>query len=483
MQGSRHDIGARYGDLRRWFWGLALAVLGSLFAAIATGYYLLAALPALLLVAYLAVVDFRAVFLLLLACIPLSTEVQLPNGFGTDLPTEPLIVGLMVVSLLYVLRHGRRLDAGFLTHPLSLLLLLHVGWIAVTTLTSSAPFISFKFLLAKLWYIATFYFLAGLLLQTGADLRRCFWVLFFPLLLTVVVVFIRHAATGFSFAEVHAVLNPFYRNHVAYAAIMVTFFPLVWTVRRWYPPRSWQRRLLTLSVPFLLLAIYFSYTRAAYVGLLIAGGAYFVIRWRLTKYALLSAAVAAVLSVAYFAAGNRYLEYSPNYERTITHRDFENLLEATYQGEDISTMERVYRWIAGFYMSRDKPVFGFGPGNFYNFYKGYTVKSFRTYISDNEERSGIHSYYLMTLVEQGLPGLLLFLTLVGYALLRGEVVYHRLPDPEARQIAMMVLLSLIVILALLIINDLIETDKIGSFFFIHLALLVNLDRRATNPSQ
>jgi len=415
MHNKELDIAQRH-DTHRLFQVLALIVLGSIFTAAATGYYALAGLPALFLVAYLSIVDFRAVFFLLMACIPLSTEVQLPNGFGTDLPTEPLIVGLMGVFLLYAIRNGTRLDARFLVHPISLLLLLHVGWIAVTTITSSDPFISLKFLLAKGWYVITFFFLAGCLLRDQRSIRRFFWVTFPTLLLTVVAVNLRHAATGFSFAEVHAILNPFYRNHVAYAAIMVTFFPLVWFVRRWYTPGARQRRLLTLSIPFLLLAIYFSYTRAAYVALLIAGGAYFVIRWRLTKYVLLAAAISAVAAVAYMASHDRYLEYAPNYERTITHRNFEHLLEATYQGEDISTMERVYRWVVGFYMSGDKPIFGFGPGNFYNFYQPYTVKSFRTYISDNEERSGIHSYYLMTLVEQGAPGLLLFLALVFYSL-------------------------------------------------------------------
>jgi hypothetical protein len=37
----------------------------------------------------------------------------------------------------------------------------------------------------------------------------------------------------------------------------------------------------------------------------------------------------------------------------------------------------------------------------------------------------------------------------------------------------MSLLSLVVTFAFLLINDLIETDKVGSFFFINLAILVN----------
>lgn len=41
---------------------------------------------------------------------------------------------------------------------------------------------------------------------------------------------------------------------------------------------------------------------------------------------------------------------------------------------------------------------------------------------------------------------------------------------------MTVLLCLVIIDAFLIINDLIETDKAGSFFFICLAVLINMDR-------
>jgi O-antigen ligase len=103
------------------------------------------------------------------------------------------------------------------------------------------------------------------------------------------------------------------------------------------------------------------------------------------------------------------------------------------------------------------------------------VTSFTTYVSDNEEQSGIHSYFLLVLVEQGVLGLLLFLTLSFYVLLRGEQIYHRCQDPGRRRIVLMVLLSTVVIDAFLIINDLIETDKVGSFFFLAMAILVNQD--------
>ncbi len=465
-------------DMPRLFFRVFAAVLLlCLFAGISTEMYYLAGIPAFLLLAYLTIVDFRKTFLLLLACIPLSTELLLPNGFGTDLPTEPLMVGLMLVGFLYVLRHGKETDGRFLRHPITLILLLHLAWIAVATITSHQLVVSVKFTLAKAWYVGTFFFLASRLLDGEREVRQFFWAVFSSLLLTVLVILLRHAAYGFSFADIYRVLHPFYRNHVAYAAIIVVFLPFVWYLRKWYPAYSLPWWVLSGSLLVFLLAIQFSYTRAAYGSVAIAFGAFYIIRRRLVKYVLLLALAGTIGIVAFMAYSNRYLDYAPNYETTVSHQDFNNLLQATYTGEDISTMERIYRWVAGFHMSIEEPVFGFGPGNFYNFYKVYTVTSFQTYVSDNPDQSGIHSYYLMTLAEQGLPGLLFFFLLSAYALLRGEAIYHRARREKDRHIAMMALLSLIIILSLLIINDLIETDKIGPFFFMNLVLLINLDLR------
>ena len=51
--------------------------------------------------------------------------------------------------------------------------------------------------------------------------------------------------------------------------------------------------------------------------------------------------------------------------------------------------------------------------------------------------------------------------------------YHG--NPMKKHIVMTVILTVIIIDCLLLINDMIETDKIGSFFFLTMALLVNFD--------
>ena len=287
---------------------------------------------------------------------------------------------------------------------------------------------------------------------------------------------IRHSLTGFSFETINFVLNPFYRNHVNYAAILVVFFPFIWYAPTWVTKYSSKWWFLVGSIIFFLIAIYFTYTRAAYVSLIIATGTYVVIRFRLMKVVLAGTLIAAIIGLNLVAHNNKYLDFAPDFNKAIAHKKFDNLLDATAKGEDVSTMERVYRWVAGAQMVKEKPWFGFGPGNFYSYYPQYTVNSFFTYVSDNPEKSGIHCYYLMVAVEQGIIGLLIFLLLCFTVLLKGEQLYHQAITQGKRNLVLMIILSLVIILSLLLINDLVETDKVGSFFFMGMAMLVNLER-------
>lgn len=454
---------------------LGLTVV-SIWLGIAMEEYVFWSIPVFSLLIFLGVVAFKKLFFFLLFLIPLSTELYLPGGFATDFPTEPLMVGLMVVTLLWTIQRFPDLDMGFLKHPLTVLLGLHLFWILVSTLGSDMWMVSLKFFLAKLWYVVVFYVLAYHCLQRESDVRWFFWLVFASLFLTVVVTLIRHSAYGFSFQDVYRVLHPYQRNHVNYAASISIFIPYVWLAIRRYAKKGTLRLFLWVAMGVLLAGVYLSYTRAAYVALLIAVGAYFFIRLGWVKFLLPAGLVLALGGVFYLTSDNRFMDLAPNYDRTISHNDFDNLIEATYKLEDISTMERVYRWVAGGYLSVAHPWLGVGPGNFVNFYRSYTLDAFRTYVSENEEGSGIHSYYLMTLVEQGVPGLLLFLLLAAGILIWGERIYHQTEGYEQKSRVMAALLSVVIIDSFLIINDLLETDKVGPFFFVSMAIIVVVDR-------
>ncbi|QKG52958.1 hypothetical protein [Hymenobacter sp. BRD67] len=94
-------------------------------------------------------------------------------------------------------------------------------------------------------------------------------------------------------------------------------------------------------------------------------------------------------------------------------------------------------------------------------------------MSDNPEHSTAHNYFLLQLAEQGIPGFVLFCILVATALLTAERLYHASAHrPDVRRIVLAVSLSLVIIIFHLFLNELVEVDKIGSIFYVALAMLV-----------
>ncbi len=423
------------------------------------------------LIIFLTLVDFKKIFFLFFAVVPFSVEFYLPGGIGTDLPTEPIMLLLLGISILLFIGSFYKISADVVRHPLVILILLHLFWIFFTCITSTNPVISYKYFLAKCWYVLPFFFLPLVIVQQKKDLKL--WVVLLVVTITIATayVFIRHAFTGFDFRLVNQVTSPIFRNHVTYAALPVLFLPFLWWFWRISRKYSFRYFILLGVILFWVAAIYLSYTRAAQLCIVIAILGYFIVARRLIKPAIFTGLVVLSIGILFVSSSNRYLEFAPDFEKTITHDNFGNLVSATSKGQDLSTMERLYRWVAGSRMVQDRPLVGFGPGSFFFNYKNYTLSEFKTYVSDNPDNSGIHNYYLMVLVEQGIPGVLIFLTICILTLILGENLFHSLQDRELRLFVMAILLSSLIIFALNAINDLIETDKLGPFFFFNLSMI------------
>lgn len=459
-------------------WFGMLCILASVLA-IGFDNYLFYGLPIGIITLATTFLDFKKIYYLLFASIPFSVEIYFSGGLATDIPTEPLMWLLMGVSLAYFFINIRKIDIAPLRHPISLLIITHVAWILVATIASEQFVFSFKQLLAKVWYVAVFYFLSLKILKNDISaIKKIFYPTFFSLVVVVLICLARHAMIDFSFMYVNSIVGPFFQNHVMYAVLPTTFMPYVWYSTYWHKRWSISWFLIIGCIFILLIGIQYSYTRTAYVALLIAFGSYYIIRWKLMKYMIALGTAVGLSFGIYLVNSNKFMEYAPEFKKTISHETFDKMLNATYKMQDISTMERVYRWVAAGHMIADKPWMGFGPGNFYTFYKNYTVAAFRTFVSHNPERSSTHCYFIMLWVEQGVFGLLFFLMFNFWALLLGEKMFHKYKNDDfSRRISLMATLSLVIINAILIINDMVETDKIGSFFFLNIAILVALDLR------
>lgn len=432
-------------------------------------------------------IDWRWVYYVLLGTLAFSVEVALPGGLSMDVPSEPLLLVLLVCFVVSALLGRSQVPARAWTHPLVVLMGLALLWSVVSMAFSVNTLKSVKYLLAKTWYIVPFVFVTLAVVRRPRDVWRLVALFAVGVCATVLYTMLRHAARGFGFDSINWAIQPFYHNHVLYAATAALLVPLAFYAARAAASRG-ARWLWYMVVLVAVSGVLFSYTRASMLSLVVAGLYFGIIRLRITRLVLLTASVGALLTTAYFAHNDTYMLYAPDYEKTVFNGgNFGKHLEATYKLQDVSGMERVYRWVAAAHMIAEEPLVGSGPSTFYPEYKRYTVKSFRTYVSDNPEKSTTHNYFLLQLAEQGLPGFLLFVALVFTALILVEHLYHRARNAQHRHLVMGAGLSLVITIFHLLLNELVEVDKIGSFYYISLAILIRVqlwleDDEATQPS-
>lgn len=458
-----------------FFWTATALTITALFAGILIEEPLFFLVPVAFLFAYQMILNYKAIFFLLLIATPGAIEYYAPSGFSTTLPTEPLMIIFMLTFIFFVFIKREIFERSFFLHPLSIILYIHFAWMLVTTLYSEDIVISLKYMLAKTWYITTWYFIGGVIVKNIETFKKVFWALFIPTLILTIITVYRHYTYDFAFSEVNKTMVPYFRNHVNYAVFLALVLPFTFIAYKWYPKYTSERMIIRLGIVVLLAAIYFSYTRSSWLSVGGAFIAYYLIRYN----KLIPAAIVAVTGVIIFAYSmvhnNNYLDYAPDYTKTIYHSNFSDHMESTMSLEDVSSAERIYRWVAAIHMIEDKPYMGFGPGQFYFNYKHYTVNKFETYISRNPERSTVHNYYLQVTVEQGFAGLFIWMVLLLYVLYLGQRLYNQFKEPEYKNLVMAVTLSIITIIVNISLSDLIEADKIGTSFFLFLAILVNLD--------
>ncbi|HUR31331.1 MAG TPA: O-antigen ligase family protein [Saprospiraceae bacterium] len=456
--------------------GLVLPALTGVMALSILGYFLLKEwavllFPFIVLAFIWGLQDFKRLYLLMWASIPFAVEVDLPGGLSTDFPAEPLMWLSCLLFAAYLLLYHTRINFKFIFHPVFVILAIHFFWIIFSSIISTEPLISAKYTIAKSWYLVCFILIPIVLFREMRDFRQ--WGLFvlIPLLTTIVIILYRHSQLGFTFETINNAVIPIYRNHVDYACCLGILLPFVWFLRKYFTHLS-GKLLWIASIGLITIGIYFSYTRAAWLCIPVAVVVFWIIRLRLMRVVIPIALALVILFIARMSYDNTYLEYAPDFEKTITHKQFDDVLSATYRLEDISSVERIYRWVAGFYMIKEKPIAGFGPSSFYNAYHNYVDRHFTTYVSDNPEHSGMHNYYLMVAVEQGIIGLLIFLFLIIFVLVYGERLYHRLPAGPKKQLLIAAVVSFACNLFVLTLNDLVETDKVGSFFFFCIAIVI-----------
>ena len=426
-------------------------------------------LPFALLFGYLLMSGFfipiPSLFYLLCISIPFSTEWSITPTLGIDFPDEPLMIFVSMVVLLYCMVQPARFPAILLSSNLFTIVLLQLGWIAITCFYSYEPLFSLKYLLAKIWYIIPFVILPVYFIRTPQHWKTWAACWLIPMAILVLQVLIRHSVHGFSFYSIRTAMPPFFRNHVNYSALLTLLIPF--SFAGWYLTQSDSRlkKILLIGLCIGMAGWVFAYSRGAWVALFCAIGMVVIVKRKWMLPVLFATVCTLLISICWLVTERNYLKFIPEHDQTYFHTEFRLHMQATFEGKDVSTAERWHRWVAGFRMIAAEPVTGFGPNSFYLQYKPYTLRRFQTWVSNNPEHSTVHNYFLLLALEQGLIGLFLFLALVCGMFICLQQYYHQLQSRFFRTICLAVAASLTIAMVLNLMSDLIEADKVGPIFY------------------
>ncbi|HOZ41351.1 MAG: O-antigen ligase family protein [Flavobacteriales bacterium] len=453
---------------------IAFVVLNAAFMA--GQIYWFSVLPAVLLIvwAMLTAVDRLIYFIAFATPLSINLEELDLGGIGVALPTEPLLVGLMVLFFVKLALEPNVLDRRLIRHPITVIILLQVGWMTLCIIPSSMPLVSLKYVLARLWFVSSMYFIMSRLFQDTRNMQRFIWAYLSGLFIVIGYTLIHHSQFGFEHDPAHWVMTPFFKDHTSYGAIIAFFLPFSLGALT-MPGYSATRRILAfLMFLTLLTGLIFSYTRAAWLSLLGAIGVFLIVRLKVPVWAM--AIGVATLGGLYWA-NHEQITIALERNREESSDDLgEHVRSISNISSDASNLERINRWNSAMRMFMERPFFGWGPGTYMFQYAPFQASEDRTIISTNFGEGGnAHSEYLGPLSEQGLPGLGLMLALVLVTLVKGMRLFARMPSGVDRRLMMAALLGLVTYYLHGALNNFLDTDKASVPFWAFTLIIVLFD--------
>ncbi|MBL7922825.1 MAG: O-antigen ligase family protein [Bacteroidia bacterium] len=456
-----------------WFYALVILFGAFLTWGILKGMMFMAGLPVVFLILLLMVfrLDLMVFFAILVT--PFSLNLAHTSvGIGVSLPSEPLMFALFLVFWLKVFLDGG-LPLKMLRHPVTILILIHLFWYTLTTLTSSMPLVSFKSTLARFCFVSVFYFMVLHLFSKKENIRKFIWYYTIPLLIIIAYTITQHALAGFSEDAAHTAMVPFYNDHTAYAAVISFFIPVM--IAFVFDP-EYSRRIRIVSgiiLAILITATVLSYTRAAWVGLIAALGCYFIFILRI-KSAVIYAGFAMLLAVLFMFRTQITMQLESNEQ--VSSDDYASHVQSIGNiSSDDSNIERLNRWACALRMFAERPFFGFGPGTYMFKYGAFQKYSERSGISTNfAEGGGSHSEYLGPLSEQGFMAPLIFIALIVAVSQSTSNYLKRSRNKSNKMLARGVLLGLVTYWVHGVLNYFLDTEKASVPFWGFIAILVAL---------
>ncbi len=438
------------------------------------GFYWFALFPLILVLFGVYLISWDKVFFLIVALTPFSFSLRdFDLQLGVILPTEPLLFGLLLLFLLKLLA-GERYDQRIFKHPISISVSLVLLCLIVSSIFSVRPLVSVKYLVAQFWFIVPAFFMAAVVFKNIKNLYRFVWLFLLPLCVTIIIITFQHAAHGFDRQVGVWITYPFFNDHTLYGAVIAMFVPVtIWFIFD-RAHAKYQRVLSFICLLILLMGLYFSFSRAAWLSVFLSGFIFLILFFRISPRMLFIGSVLTVfLAIASYQSIIKLMEEN---EQESSENFTEHVQSMTNITSDASNMERINRWKAALKMYPKYPIMGWGPGTYQFEYAPYQKSWDLTIISTNAGDGGnAHSEYISRLVESGIIAAIAFVLLLVFTVLTSLKLYKRTLDSRLRYFSLSIFLGLISYFAHAGLNNFLDTDKISMPFWGFLAMLVVID--------
>jgi O-antigen ligase len=432
-----------------------------------------AILPVLILILLLYFVSLDKVLLLITFLTPVAINVRdLEMGLAISLPTEPLMIGLLIFFLIKLLHEGKY-DSSILRQPLTVAIIFNLIWIFFTSVTSEIPAVSFKFLISRLWFILPFYFFAILLFKKYSNIRLFLWLYIIPFLIVIFITIFKHSLRGFDEESGHWVMTPFFNDHTVYGAIICLFIPLLFgfTINPKY--NTGARIISSFVLAIFILALVLSYSRAAWIGLAGAVIIFLIILARI-RFRLVLLTLGLLIGI-FYTFQQQILDKLEKNKQDSSANFIEHIQSIYNISSDASNLERINRWQSAIRMYHERPFWGWGPGTYQFLYAPFQMSKEKTIISTNAGDLGnAHSEYIGPLSESGLPGMVSVLAIFGISIYLGIKVYRNTVDKEIKIISLAIVVGLISYYIHGFLNNFLDTDKASVPVWGFMAILVAL---------
>jgi len=426
-------------------------------------------LPAAWLVIWSAFFAYEKLWLFTAFFVPLSVNYETPIG-SLFVPTEPIIFGLMFIFFLKA-SIDRNLDRKILRHPISILIYIYLFWMLVTTISSTLPLVSIKFMITKLWFISVFYFMGIAVFKHQKYIYKFLYLMLISMAIAVLYTLFIHAQNGFTKEAAHWVMFPFFKDHTIYGAVLAMFIPVAMGFLLLKKVSKVQKGVIIIINVIFLIGIVFSYTRAAWLSLIAGLGILILILLRIS-FRNIAIAVGSLVFIFFLYQDQIVYSLSKNTQDS-SENFIENIQSMINITSDASNLERLNRWNSAIKMYKERPVLGFGPGTYQFQYGVFQKYAETTIISTNDGSMGnAHSEYLGPLSEQGLIGMLSFLAIVIAMIIYTLNLQKKMQRGDMKIILLSTFLGLFTYFIHGILNNYLDTDKASVPFWGFIAIIV-----------